>query len=146
MSSRTFSVSISDPTLVDYLESAENKSELIREGVREIAQSSTVTKFEGFDQDKRDAWEWLSSKDSWVDIRIAETHIAQKTQVTKQLVREDIIKPLESAGLLKRQAGLEVVCIRSVRPIECMDCGADIPPNRFETHIKDLHSIEGDSK
>ncbi|EMA01800.1 hypothetical protein C437_15311 [Haloarcula vallismortis ATCC 29715] len=141
--SKRYTVEISDPKLREHLDSAENKSETIRDAIRTEATADGTLRMADLSDDELTAYEWLDEQGGRVELETAETHIAQLTQVEKKLVRRNLLRPLSAMGLLEADTRMWGVDLVTIAPVECGFCEADIPPNRVDEHISENHSWGG---
>lgn len=141
--SKHYSVEIRDPELRKLLDGADVTSEVLRDGLRELAKGDETTAMADLSEKQRRAYDWLTQQDGRVELEEAETSIAVETQLDAKLVRRSILMPLQALGLIEVDSRLWGVDIVAVDPVECAFCSADMPPARTDEHISQEHSWGG---
>jgi len=136
--SKRYSVEISDPELMGALEAADNRSEMIRDAVRELINGDAPNEMGGLEETHKVAYEWLKGRGK-VSLGEAESSIAVQTQLNKDLVRISALEPLEKMGLVKVMPSMTTVQVKAIPPVECFGCGADVPPDKLGDHRRAEH-------
>lgn len=140
---KRYSVEIRDPELQQLLESSGNRSEVLREGIREILNGGEAKTMSGLSESEMTGYEWLKAQEGRVSIDEAETAMAVKTQLDKRIVRRSVVKSLARLGLVDIDQQLWGVDLVAIPPIECAFCEADVPPEKVTEHVKSNHSAGG---
>jgi len=136
--SKRYSVEISDPELMGALEAADNRSEMIRDAVRQLINGDAPNEMDGLEETHRVAYEWLEGRGT-VSLGEAESSIAVQTQLNKDLVRISALEPLEQMGLVKVMPSMSTVLVKAIPPVECFACGDDVPPEKLGDHRRAEH-------
>lgn len=119
---KQYSFQTDDEQIQQFLENAENKSEILREGAKRI-----VLEREGIGVDdsrltehQADAYRWLVKRSGGnrVSIDVFKTRVAQTAQINKELVKTEILKPLVDFGYLRVDQAMQSVSIEAIPPEE----------------------------
>lgn len=101
MSSERVSFSVNDDELAEFLDSVENKSEVMRSALRREMYQEAAVEDERLTDDQRQAYEWFrryAGVGEPVDVGVAKTVLAQQLSLKKELVKLTVLRPLERLG------------------------------------------------
>jgi hypothetical protein len=120
--SKTYAFATDDPALQRFLDDADNRSELLREGAKRMAWERDELEIETpeLSERERTAYGWLTSYaagDS-LKLEIVKTKLAQELQIEKDLVKADILIPIQNAGYIDVTPTIHDVKVRPRRPEE----------------------------
>jgi hypothetical protein len=108
--SKRHTFSSSDEELNEFLQGRDNKSAFIEAAVRRRMWESSE---KNLTQAQQKAMDWLRMRigTDMIEIETAKNRIAQLTNKSKELVMQDVIKPLENKGMIRVITGVSTVSI-----------------------------------
>lgn len=120
--SKTYTFATDDPALQQFLDDAKNRSKLLREGAKRMAWERDELEIETpeLGERERTAYGWLTSYaagDS-LKLEIVKTKLAQELQLEKDLIKADILIPLQNAGYIEVSPTIHDVKVRPRPPEE----------------------------
>lgn len=142
MSGKRYSVEISDPEIRDALESSNNRSEKIRDSLRQMLKEQNAQRMTDLTEPQKAGYQWLRQQDGFVPIDEANTAVAVRAQLDKQIVRRTVWHTLKNLGLVQLDQRLWYVGLKSRPPAECPHCNSVVPPANLGSHIKESHPEE----
>lgn len=120
-----YSFATDDEMAIEILETAENRSEIIRDGVKRVAaeQMSNQVSASQLSEDQRAALAWMVERTggrerSQMRMSTARRKISQLCQIPKDMVRVEIFEPLRAEGYLDVITGINAVRLRVYPPTE----------------------------
>lgn len=108
--SKRHTFSSSDDRLNEFLRNKQNKSAFVEAAVRQRMWESEEMELT---QSQQKALDWLRMRvgDGLIGLETAKNRIAQLTNKSKELVMQDIIKPMEKKGIIEVVTGVKTVLI-----------------------------------
>jgi hypothetical protein len=116
-------IRVEDDRLDEYLDDAENKSELVREAVRLHRLKNGVVEDARLTDKQRGAYAWLREYvgvEDTMQNEVIKTVLAQKLSLGKEIVKELVLKPLDRLGYLQVTPRMHHVDVE-VRPPDAVD-------------------------
>ena len=116
-------IRVDDDLLDEYLDDAENKSELVREAVRLHRLKNGALEDARLTDKQRAAYAWLREYvgvDETMQYEVIQTVLAQKLSLGKEIVKELVLKPLDRLGYLRVTPRMHHVDVE-VQPPDAVD-------------------------
>jgi hypothetical protein len=116
-------IRVDDDQLDDYLDDAENKSELVREAVRLYQLKNSAVDDARLTDKQRVAYAWLREYvgvEETMQYEVIQTILSQKLSLGKEIVKELVLKPLDQHGYLDVTPRMHHVIVE-VRPPDAVD-------------------------
>ncbi|SEW09960.1 hypothetical protein [Halobacterium jilantaiense] len=116
-------VRVDEEDLDEYLDDAENKSELVREAVRLYRLKNGAVDDARLTDKQRAAYAWLREYvgvEETMQYEVVQTVLSQKLSLGKEIVKELVLKPLDRLGYLDVTPRMHHVIVE-VRPPDVVD-------------------------
>jgi len=116
-------IRVDDDRLDEYLDDAENKSGLVREAVRLHRLKKGAVEDARLTDKQRAAYAWLREYvgvDETMQYEVIQTVLAQKLSLGKEIVKEQVLKPLDRLGYLDVTPRMHHVDVE-VRPPDAVE-------------------------
>lgn len=104
-----------DGDLAGRLEDVPNKSKVVREAIREHLTESGSRHYPNLSDEQARAYDWLRDYQP-TNLGSALAGLAQRLQINKELVKLEILRPLERKGYLRIESRLLYVGVEILDP------------------------------